>query len=131
MNIVEAAKAMADVKDQLTDAKKVCGILQEEFDELRKVVLPELMSESGLERVTVTGVGTVSIRFDAYASIKTGHTMEAYQWLADNGHEDLVKEYVQPSTLKAFLKEQFNNGEKLPLELFNFNPYEYATITKR
>jgi hypothetical protein len=122
---------MAEVKRNLDEQKAVCSDLQKEFDELRKVKLPEAMEEAGLEKVTVTGLGTVGLRTDAYASIKSGFQAAAYQWLADNGHEDLVKEYVQPSTLKAFLKEQHANGESLPEELFSFNPYTYASITKR
>ena len=131
MSITEIANQMAQVKAELEAQKKATTVLQKQFDELRKVELPEAMEEAGLERVTIKGLGTVSLRTDAYASIKAGKTPDAYQWLSENGHSALVKEYVQPSTLKAFLKEQFGNGELLPEEFFNFNPYTYASITKR
>ena len=131
MSVAAVAKDMAAKKLELDECKKVQTVLQKEFDELRKVALPDAMEDAGLESVRITGVGTVSLRTDAYASIVSGQTAAAYQWLAENGHEDLVKEYVQPSTLKAFLKEQNVNGEILPEELFKFSPYTYASITKR
>jgi len=131
MSITDIAKRMTAVKAKLDECKRATAEMQKEFDELRKVTLPDAMESAELSKVTVVGVGTISMRTDAYASIKSGMNAEAYQWLEENGHADLVKSYVQPSTMKAFLKEQFTNGEPVPDGIFNFNPYTYATITKR
>ena len=50
--------------------------------------------------------------------------------MKDNGFGDLIKDFVHSSTLKAFLKEQFREGEDLPEEIFSFLPYSYVAITK-
>jgi hypothetical protein len=131
MSIVDIATKMQAVKAELDELKAKTTELQKEFDELRKVKLPEAMEEAGMESARISGVGVVSLRTDAYVSIKGGKKEEAYRWLAEHGYEDLVTDYVQPSTLKAFAKEQYDQGRSLPEDLFSFNPYTYAAITKR
>ena len=129
-DIKAIASQMKQIKAELEDAKIVASELQKEFDHLRKVTLPEAMEEEGIESVRVSGVGTVQLRSDAYVSIRTGMKEEAYQWLEDNEYGSLIAPYVQPSTLKAFCKEQIKEGVELPDDLFSFEPYTYAVITK-
>lgn len=39
-----------------------------------------------------------------------------------------LKEDVHPSTLKAFIRERLQAGEKIPMDLFNVYPYSKAVI---
>ena len=130
MSIKQLAEEMVNVRAKLDQAKAVAAELQKEFDDLRKVQLPEAMEAAGLESTRLPNIGTVSIRTDAYASIRGGQQDGAYQWMKDNGFGDLIKDFVHSSTLKAFLKEQFREGEDLPEEIFSFLPYSYVAITK-
>lgn len=130
MTVTDMAKAMKLAKDQLEAAKKVQTEYQKEFDHLRLVAIPAAMDEMGVSSMKIDGVGRLTLSTDAYAGIASGKSDEAYGWLQDNGFEDLVTEYVHPSTLKAFLKEQFKAGNEFPEELFKFTPYERASITK-
>jgi len=130
MSIKTLAEEMVNVRAKLDQAKAVAAELQKEFDDLRKVQLPEAMEAAGMESTRLPNIGTVSIRTDAYASIRGGQQDGAYQWMKDNGFGDLIKDFVHSSTLKAFLKEQFREGEDLPEEIFSFLPYSYVAITK-
>tara|TARA_R110000803_G_scaffold80259_3_gene146027 strand:+ start:331 stop:729 length:399 start_codon:yes stop_codon:yes gene_type:complete len=130
MSIKQLAEEMVNVRAKLDQAKAVAAELQKEFDDLRKVQLPEAMEAAGMESTRLPNIGTVSIRTDAYASIRGGQQDGAYQWMKDNGFGDLIKDFVHSSTLKAFLKEQFREGEDLPEEIFSFLPYSYVAITK-
>jgi hypothetical protein len=84
------------------------------------------------------------------ASIPVRYREEAFKWLRDNGHGDLIKNqvsatfgkgedisandfidkisslgyeptqkvWVEPMTLKAFVREQINEGSELPMDKF-------------
>ena len=124
------AEEYMDAKEDLENLKAHQSAAQKRFDEIRKVKIPALMEEMGLDGTKVTGIGRISLRQEAYASMNKERKPEAYAWLEENGHGDLIQPTVNGSTLKAFLKEQVKKGEIIPDELFNFTPYEMATITK-
>ena len=130
MDITELAQLFSAYKEQLTDLKATSSGIQKEFDILRKEVLPEKMEETGFDNVKVSGVGRISLRAEIYASILADHKDEAFEWLINEGHKDLIKDTVNASTFKAFCKEQITEGVELPEELFSITPYTMATLTK-
>jgi len=130
LNLNELAHFMKDTKDALLEAKAKVSEIQKVFDDLRKRAIPDKMEEMGIENAKITGVGRIALRAEAYAGFAKEMKEDAIQWLEQNGHSDLVKEDVNASTLKAFLKEQIRNGEVVPDNLFKFDPYLMATITK-
>ena len=129
MDLNELAIHMIDVREKLDEAKKVSSELQKEWDKLRKELIPEKMDEMGIDSVRLKGIGTISLRADAYASVKSGHAQDLQEWLRSHDHAELVVSTVNSSTLKAFLKEQVREGEPIPDDYVNFTPYTYATIT--
>lgn len=104
--------------------------LQKEFDNLRQVVIPDEMDAAGISSANFPGIGRLTLTADLFAGIQPEQQQAAYQWLHDNGHGDLIKDYVHPSTLKAFIKELMEQGENLPEELFKATPYQRASVTK-
>lgn len=42
-----------------------------------------------------------------------------------------VSKKVHPQTLKAFVREQMESGNAVPMDLFSVHPYTKATITKK
>jgi hypothetical protein len=130
MSIKSLAEKMVIVRTKLEASKSATAELQKEFDDIRKIQLPEAMEAAGMESTRLPNIGTISMRTDAYASIRGGQQDEAYEWMKNNGFGDLIKDFVHSSTLKAFLKEQFREGEQLPEDIFTFSPYSYAAITK-
>ncbi len=130
MPLVELVHEMSDIrkkKDSLEDALKE---INEEFDFLRITKIPTVMRDDGVDRLSVSGVGRVSITADLHVSIKADQKEAFYEWLRDNGREDLISETVNPSTLKATVKKMFQSGEIVPEELLNVSPFERASITK-
>jgi hypothetical protein len=53
---------------------------------------------------------------------------QAYTWLKDQGLGSLVKENVSWQSLQASLKEQLENGEEIPEELFNHQTERTVTL---
>lgn len=99
------------------------------LDELRKRRIPEKMHELGLIRpdgrgnFTHTSGARVHLKIDTFASIRRTndagqatdeHELALWQWLRESGHGDLIKETVNPMTLKSFCKERLEDGEPLP-----------------
>lgn len=126
----QLANEMVAVRERLDQKKHEQAEIQKLYDLLRKKLVPETMENMGIQTVKLTGIGRLSLRAEAYASFAKDKKQEAMQWLVDNGHGDLIKEEVNSSTLKAFLKECMREGEEFPDDLFRFDPYMQATVTK-
>ena len=130
MTIAELAQAQVDVKNEIEALKASTSLLDKRFDDLRLHRIPDKMEETGILSVKLDGIGRLSMQGNLHASILKDKKEEAYDWLQENGHGDLIKGTVNASTLKAFIKECMKNGEAYPDELFKVSPYMMATITK-
>lgn len=130
MELKDLVLLMVAKKSAVDDLKKRKEEAQKEYDVLRKLVIPEVMENLGIEKPVIKGVGRLTVRPDIYAGIVSGKKDEAYQWLQDNDHGDLIQDTINSSTLKAFLKEQMTAGAEIPEDLFKCDPYEMAVITK-
>lgn len=130
MTLTDMVFEMQATRRDLDDAKQVVTDLQRKWDTLRKVAIPDKLEDMGLDSVKVKGVGTVSKRFDAYCTVKGGMAHELQIWLQERGDGDLIKPFVNPSSLKAYMKELFDEGEEIPEAYVNFSPYTKVVITK-
>lgn len=104
--------------------------LGQEIDYLAKVAIPTHFTDEGIKNMNVEGLGRVSLRSDIYASIKAGMKDQLFRWLDDIGSKDLIQPGVNPSTLKAFIKERIKKGEDYPEDFVNVTAYQQASITK-
>ncbi len=117
---------------------------------LSQEIIPAKMQELGLESLTLKDGSSVKVKQLVQASIPVKYREEAFKWLRDNGHGDLIKNqvsatfgkgedssanefidkinslgyeptqkvWVEPMTLKAFVREQINEGSELPMDKF-------------
>jgi hypothetical protein len=113
---------------QLSAEKKE---LQIQHDRLRLTIIPDKMDEDGMTSINIKGVGRLGVTLDAYVTVLAENRGAFYEWLDDNGHGGLIKPYAQPSTVKAFIKEQVKNGEEIPEDLVSCEPFFRATVTKK
>jgi hypothetical protein len=121
---------MDDVRKQKESLEETLKGVNETFDFLRITKIPTVMNDENIDRISVKGVGRVSITADMHVSIKADKKDDFYQWLRDNGRTDLISETVNASTLKASVKKMFKEGEIPPEDLLNISPFERASITK-
>lgn len=124
--LVRKMKDLGDIKNDLEDQLKE---VNKQWDLVRKVEIPEAMAaiDPGLKSLKIAGLGTVYLRADLYSGVVDKE--RAYQWLTDNGFQDLIQPQVFPSTLKAWMREQLEEGTDLP-DCFKVDPYVFAVITK-
>lgn len=109
------------------DLKEVNG----EYDFIRLALIPERFEDEAIGKMTVKGIGTVSISHDMHVSLRADRKGEALQYLKDIGKGSIVQESVNSSTLRAVVKQMVKDGEVVPDELFNIHPFARASITKR
>lgn len=128
--LVQKIANMKNIKERLDFKKAELKEIQKEYDKMRLEVIPNLMDDEGIEKMSVEGVGTLYLTSDVYASIPAVTKRDAWEWLSDNGHGDLITETVNSSTLKAFVKDAISKGEELPEGLFKVTPFTRASIRK-
>ncbi len=104
-SIVELVTLQDTIKDTIDTLKGFKTALEKRYDTLRLSILPEKMDEEEVANITVTGVGRAYIQSDLYFSIPAETKEDAYDWLKDHGHEDIVQETVNSSSGKAWAKQ--------------------------
>lgn len=126
----ERAQEFLSLKADLEAAKEECSSIQKVFDTLRQVTIPDEMDSAGISSANFPGIGRLTLTADLFAGIQPEQQQAAYFWLQQNGHGDLIKDYVHPSTLKAFIKELMEGGIILPEAIFKATPFQRASVTK-
>tara|TARA_X000001382_G_scaffold52201_3_gene35609 strand:+ start:475 stop:999 length:525 start_codon:yes stop_codon:yes gene_type:complete len=123
--------------------------LKDQHKQVSQTDLPEALAETGLSEIKLLDGSKISVNQFYNASIPKDKVEQAFTWLRDNGHEDLIKNTitcdfgrgedgnakvlketltgsgvsytdktaVHPQTLKAFVREQVESGQNLPLDL--------------
>jgi len=146
-------KEILDLEQSLKESK-------EHYRKLTEEVIPEALSELGMKGFTMDDGSQITVKPFYGASIPEARRPEAYQWLRDNGFDDIIKntvsvrfgrgedelcarllnllsvqgfpaeqaEKIEPSTLKAWVKEQVERGNVLPADLFGLFIGQKATI---
>ena len=150
-------KEMADLCAEQVALEKEMEQLQEQLKakaaaarKLSQEIIPARMSELGLESLTLSDGSAIKIKQLVHASIPVKYREEAFDWLREHGHGDIIKNqvsatfgkgedttasnfidkieelgyqpqqkvWVEPMTLKAFVREQIDNGSELPTDKF-------------
>lgn len=130
MTLVQLIEQMHSVQKQKEALEADLKDLNKVFDFLRITKIPAQMEEDGVDRISVAGVGRVSLTADMHVSVKAEMKEKFYEWLRDNGRGSLLQETVNPSTLKAAVKGMYKNGEEIPDDMLNVSPFTRASITK-
>ena len=129
MDVVQLISAMHKLMGRIDSLQEQLKVLNKEYDFLRITKVPQKMEDEGIERLTVAGIGRVSLTADMHVSIKANQREKFYEWLRDNGRTDLLQETINPSTLKAAVKGMYKSGEEVPEDLLNVSPFTRASIT--
>ena len=150
-------KEMADLCAEQASLQEEMRQLEEQLKaksnavlKLSREIIPAKMQELGLESLTLKDGSSVKVKQLVQASIPVPRREEAFKWLRDNGHGDLIKNqvsatfgkgedqsanefidninslgyehiqkvWVEPMTLKAFVREQIAEGTELPMDTF-------------
>lgn len=132
LTLTQLAKEMVRLKEAKTQADEALKAATAEFDLVRLKVVPDKMSELDISSMNINGVGRLGIAGDAYCSTLKGQKGALFQWMEDNDHVSLITEVINPSTLKAFIKEQKDLGNPIPDDtIISYTPFLRASVTKK
>jgi hypothetical protein len=118
--------SLREAKDRKESLEAALKEVNKEIKEIAEIKLPGIMQNQEIDSVRIPGVGTIFLKQDVHVSINEGMKEGAYGWLAENGHGDMIKDYVHPATLKAWAKEQLENNMPIPEEIRAY----YATVAQ-
>ena len=140
----------AAIEDEIKQLEEQLKAKSKAARKLSQEIIPAKMQELGLESLTLKDGSAVKVKQLVQASIPVRYREDAFNWLRDNGHGDLIKNqvsatfgkgedqsanefidninslgyehtqkvWVEPMTLKAFVREQINEGTELPMDKF-------------
>lgn len=129
-SIQDLARAMQALGERIDEMDEQRKALNHEYDFLRFTLLPRRMEDEDINVVGIDGVGRLGTTSDINCSIKAGAKQDAYVWLQDHGHGDIIQPTVNSSSLKAVIKKAMADGTEVPADLFNVAPFTRATITR-
>jgi len=128
MNAQQVARLLRDLRvanDLAAEIKKYIG---RAYDHARMYSMPDKMDEEGIESpFNVQGVGSVRLTDDVQVQFKD--KTQGYAWLEENGHDDLITETVNASSLSALIRRKMRDGLEVPGEIFKVKPITRASIT--
>ena len=126
--LTRAMDLLKTLTDSLGNMKSAYNGL---YDKIRFNLLPNVMEQKDIESFTVSGIGRVSLTSDVRVSIPAAKKQDAYDWLDENGHGDLIQMTINAGTLNAFARRKLRDGEPLPEAFFKVVPFTRATITRK
>lgn len=132
---VEVIKHFDLTRKAVEQIKTAREAIAEISDRLSKEQIPDLVRD--LKARTgekppfhIEGVGRVSVANKFSCTILDKEL--GFKWLRDKGHEGLIQETVNSSTLSAFAKQLIEDeGKELPPEIFKTGLNPYTSITKK
>lgn len=126
MTLIEQIMKMKELKAEIDELSAIRAELQKEYDKLRLFDIPNTMAEQGDTRSITGEFGRCTLTADLY--VKSKDKAKLHEWLQESGNGALIVPTVNAQTLKAFTKEQLQNGEQLPEEILSISPFTRAVI---
>ncbi len=111
-DLVLQFKCAKEKRDALKESLKE---VQEEFEKAEFAVIEFLESNSAVSTAKYEGIGYVQIQKPRlYASCKEENLDHLFEFLKEQGREDLIKTTVLPQSLSSFTSECIENGTEIP-----------------
>ncbi len=107
------------LEDEISTKEEETKTLKEKADKIASEIIPNMLAEQGLSSLKLADGSAVEIRKSYSCTIKKDGTDAAYQWLRENGLEDIIKNEV----FVTFGKGEDNKAQDL-LDLAENSGYE-------
>ena len=82
------------LENKIKQTEDDLATLKEQFKQVSQTDLPEALAETGLSEIKLTDGSKISVQQFYNASIPKDNLDQAFTWLRDNGHADLIKNTV-------------------------------------
>lgn len=161
--VSQKAQELIELEKVIEEKQAELKEIQNKHKRISEEDIPSMLSEIGLSEITMSDGSKINTAQYYSARITPDKQEDAFGWLTDNGHGDIIKntvsisfgredndsarkladelsnkgldptqkQWVEPMTLKAFVREQVENGNDLPLETFNVYIGQKTRIIKK
>ncbi len=126
---------MLDYQSNLDELKALTKDLTAKYDKIRLQRLPDLMQALGMVKAdghggfTHSSGASISLRLEVFAHYKKEYQQDVFTWMRANGHGGLITEVINPSTLKAWCKDQVQDGNPIPPQI-TVTPHTVAVMKR-
>jgi hypothetical protein len=150
-DIAKSCNKLLETQKQILTTEEELKKLRDVEDTLSEQTIPNLMHKIGLELLKLKDGSSVEVKPKYKARIPESRSEEAFSWLRENGHGDMIKnqvtmefgmkqdneaksivdelknkglpvqqkQFVHPSSLRGFVREQIqDHGKDVPADLF-------------
>lgn len=114
-DIAEKCNKLLDLQKQMNKCQEHLKSLQEQERLLSEQEIPNLMQQAGITMLKLADGSSVEVKPFYAAKIPMSKVDEAFAWLSDNGHGDLIKNQVS----LTFGKSEDNVANSLVEDLKN------------
>ena len=116
-NITDSCKKLLETQKKIEATEEELRKLKDVETTLSEQTIPNLMQQAGVELIKLEGGISVEVKPFYSARIPASKSEEAFQWLRDNGHGDLIKNQVslefgmkQDNVAKSIVEELKSKG---------------------
>lgn len=121
MSLVELGQAMEEVGKLLDEAKDRKTELEKEYDFIRTIKIPPALAESGMKNFRLSSGRGIRVQDELFVSLRGESFEDMKHWLQERGDASIIKETINPSTLKAYIKGKIEGMQEYPADLVNVN----------
>ena len=90
--IIKLGRELFELKDKKAELETELAEVNEQIKTLATVELAKLMEDSGVEKTTLTGFGTIYLSQDFFASVNKDDRPRLYSWMREQGHGDIIQD---------------------------------------
>lgn len=153
MSYADLARRMVELKREAGDAETIAKARKAEFEVISQRVVPERMLKDEQTSIRLKGIGRLGITADAWCTVIPGRKEDLLAFLKQDPELlELVKEDINPSTLKSLVKTMATEATEQAgevdleaalegaepeqtefdkiLQFVNYTPFYKASVTK-
>ena len=116
-DIAESCNKLLDIQKKISTAEEEMKKLKEVETTLSEQTIPNLMQQAGISMLKLADGSSVEVKPFYSARIPASKSEEAFDWLRENGHGDMIKNQVslefgmrQDNEAKALVEELKQKG---------------------
>jgi hypothetical protein len=116
-DIAESCNKLLDVQKKISTAEEEMKKLKEVETTLSEQTIPNLMQQAGISMLKLADGSSVEVKPFYSARIPASKSEQAFNWLRENGHGDMIKNQVslefgmrQDNEAKALVEELKQKG---------------------
>ena len=124
-SISDKCNQLNELQSQLKEKEESISLLKHKIRDMEERIIPEMMQQAGVSLLKLKDGSTVEVKPFYAAKIPESRNDEAFNWLRDNGHGDMIK-----NILTANIDEGKDNQVGALIELCEKLDFSYAQKQK-